>query len=145
MIRRLVCVVTAGLLFGALLAPAALAKGPKGPKPAPDPTLTLELVCDWEPVPDGGWPPIPAPHLDAIVSWSEVGNRAELSIVAGNYSPDGVRRDWGGHRSLLTREASGTRDLHLDVWIEPGDQMWATATISDRKGVLVATDVEIGC
>lgn len=145
MIRRFVCIVTAGLLLVAVLAPAAQAKGPRGPKPAPDPVLTMELVCDWEPVPDGGWPPIPAPHLDAVVSWNEVGRRAELSVVAGDYTPDGVRREWGGHWSQLRKEPSGSRDLHLDVWVEPGDLMWATATISNRTGVLVSVDVEIGC
>ncbi|MGI9648481.1 MAG: hypothetical protein ACR2OI_08185 [Acidimicrobiia bacterium] len=147
MIRRLVSIVTAGLLLVAVLAPAAPAKGPKGPKgpkPAPDPVLTMELVCDWEPVPEGGWPPIPVPHLDAIVTWSDIGRRAELSVLAGDYS-DGERRNWAGHWSLLRHEQSGGRDLHLDAGIQTGDQMWATATISNRKGVLVSADVEIGC
>ena len=145
MIQRSIILITAGLLSVAVLVPAAQAKGPKGPKPVPDPVLTMELVCDWAPVPDGGWPPIPAPHLDAGVGWSDVGRWAELSIVAGDYSPDGVRREWGGHWSELRREPSGSRDLHLDVWIEPGDQMWAIATVGGRKGVLVSVDSETGC
>jgi len=142
MIRRLVSIVTAGLLFMAVLVPASQARGPK---PSPDPSLTVALVCDWEPVPEGGWPPIPAPHLDAIVTWSDIGNgRKRLSITAGDYR-DGERREWGGHWSQLQREPSGSRDLHLDVWIDPGDRVWATATIGGHKGVLVSADAEITC
>jgi hypothetical protein len=79
-----------------------------------------------------------------MVTWSDIGNRANLSVIAGDYL-DGERREWGGHWEQLKREHSGSREMHLDVWFEPGDQMWATATIGGRRGVLVIADAELGC
>jgi hypothetical protein len=141
MARRTVTATVPALVFLAMLIPAASGKPPP---PHPEPSVVLTLSCDWEPVPEGDFPPLPYPHLDARVAWTEIGNRAELSVAAGELM-EGVRREWGGYVETIRREQSGTRDLHLDVGIAPGDRMWGTATITKGEGVVARADVSIDC
>ncbi len=133
----ILAVVAAVLLAGAT---PATAKRPKPPDTSP--TLTLTLSCHEE---AGG--EIPAPHLDATSTWTDLGNgRYTLVVIIPPLDPSDPYSPEAGHTYQIFKSPSGSDAHHMDFWITEGVTYSGTAHIENRKGtIVVAAEAEVTC
>jgi hypothetical protein len=120
----------------------AAAKRDKPPPPDNDPVLTLKLTCHME---AGG--EIPAPHLDAESTWTDLGNgRYKLVVIIPPQDPTHPEPPEAGHTKTIQRSPSGSDLHHMDFWVETGTTYIGEAYIETRKGTVVATAAdEVHC
>ncbi len=137
--RRALILALAAAVLLAGAAPAA-AKRPKPPDTPP--TLTLTLSCHQE---SGG--EIPAPHLDASSTWSDIGNgRHTLVVIIPPLDPTDPESPEAGHTHQIFRSPSGSDENHMDFWIAEGTTYSGFAHIENRKGsIVVSAAAEVTC